>query len=494
MGINAQHIFAKNTGDGFSLPLRAEHFFIVCTLILMLLPLCAMPFAYTATTTENRELAEPPQLVSEQDGFNADFLKDAGAFFEDHFAFRNNMVDANAHLHAALGTSATDQVVVGRGGWLFYGGTLESYLGTAALSNRALRNIAHNLALLQGFAQSREAQFVFAVAPNKNSLYPSYMPGNYLASKQKSNWERLVPYLEEYNVNYVDLFSALQTDDVLYYQEDTHWNNKGALIGGNAILVSLGLDTISISDSAWIERNDYVGDLAKMLYPATQGTKPAYYASGYNDTNNSEALLWQWQNGESVEDEFSQTVSKQGAEDNTSGTLVMYRDSFANALIPYFATQFNQATFTKLVPYDAAAISIEEADYCIVERAERNLDYLAHNAPIMPAPAVKLSAELPEIDTENAQTTSLEVIVDGGYTVLSGELDPALAQEANRIYIEVPKDDGITRTYEASTISTEQSDYGFIVYLPGETYLSNKTVRVICINEQQDIGIKSFQL
>ena len=83
------------------------------------------------------------------------------------------------------------------------------YLGQSALTDRALDNIAHNLGIIRGYAESHGARFVFTIAPNKNTLYPGAMPYYYIRSTQPGNAERLKERLAEEGVRYVNLFEAL---------------------------------------------------------------------------------------------------------------------------------------------------------------------------------------------------------------------------------------------------------------------------------------------
>lgn len=40
--------------------------------------------------------------------------------------------------------------------------------------------------------------------------------------------DRLIPYLEGQGVSYLDLFAPFrETDEVLYYHTDSHWNMRG---------------------------------------------------------------------------------------------------------------------------------------------------------------------------------------------------------------------------------------------------------------------------
>ena len=44
---------------------------------------------------------------------------------------------------------------------------------------------------MQGYAASRGAQLLFVCAPNKNTIYPEYMPGQYRKTEQVSDLDRL---------------------------------------------------------------------------------------------------------------------------------------------------------------------------------------------------------------------------------------------------------------------------------------------------------------
>lgn len=518
--------------------------FLVVAFALMLIPSVGMVWAPTTSTTENRQLASEPQLCNDDGTFNVNILSDAGTYFEDHYALRNQMVSLNSSMHAALGTSSIDQVVVGRDGWLYYNGSLYDYLGMNQLSDRQLENIAHNLSLAQWYTQRNGATFVFTVAPNKNSLYPEYMPLYYAKSPEASNWERLKPYLDAYGVNYVDLFELFETADAsdpLYYQRDTHWNNEGALLAGNAILESLGHQTVSVADDAWTTRDDYTGDLAGMLYPANTPVEQGVYASGINDGEGLSGSEWTYTQGSAVTDNVVETRSATGAnaaagtdtatsddatdaDAATGGTLVMYRDSFGNALIPYFSCAFDNAYFSKLIPYDATQVDARQATCVVVERAERHLDYLATHPVIMTCPQVRMGDALPDADTSDAAGTTFTLSTDGSYIVASGILDSHAAGPGTRIYVELDRDDGTRTTFEAFDISTDStsanavadtadgqqttsvipaeateasatpvSDYAYQAYLPASALDGVHTVRILAGTSPTSVtSVKTF--
>jgi hypothetical protein len=442
--------------------------FAAAVFALLVVPTIGLAWAPTETTTENRTLTAFPALRGE-DGLNVNYLGDLGAWFEDHFAYRNEAVTANARLRADLfGVSATDEVVVGTDGWLYYGGTLNDFLGTAPLSDRALRNIAHNLFLMKMYADSQGARFAFTIAPNKNSLYPEHMPGYYRRSMAPSNVERLIPYLEEFEVAYIDLFDVLRhteppdDNDSLYLRRDTHWNNVGAYAAYVAITEALELAPAPIPE--WSTRGDVIGDLEAMLFPTGSSPESQYYVTGVDDGPGLTGPAWSYRNGATTVSAGTIQTRGQG-----EGRLLVYRDSFGNALLPYLATGTAEATFSKLVPYSADTIAEEGPGYVLVERAERHLNYLADNAPIMRSPTFPLDVTGAQTDAAASSNTTCIRDDSGPIPSLSGSIDPRLLTVDATVYVAVPKPDGTTPIYETFMVRTvDGSDNGYLAHIEPE--------------------------
>ena len=463
--VSAWDFAAAGTYVDASLPKPFAWVVVVLGLVAILLPSIGMAWAFTDSTSENRELAAAPSFVGEDGAPNISILSDAGTWFEDHFAYRNQMVAANAGLRAALGTSSTDQVVVGSDGWLYYGGTLPDYLGQSALSERALVNIAHNLKLAQDYVEGHGAQFLFVVAPNKNTLYAQNMPYYYLRFSGESNFERLKPYLDAEGVDYLELDLFFEQEPGIWYMKtDSHWDNRGALMATNEALRALGRDELEVGVESATARADFLGDLESMLKPSGPQLEENYYYAMYNDGENATGDLWHYQpeSEQDVTADWIQTESGAG-----EGSLLMFRDSFGNALVPFWSTVFESSAFSKLVPYNLPAMNQVKADAVVVERAERHLPYLAENPPIMVSPRVK-AAVLAGAQQADVQQTSLEAATDGPYLVLSGVVDRSALTADMRIYVSVTTAGGQEAVYDAfwtSAIADDGSseDGGYLV-------------------------------
>ena len=421
--------------------------YIIFCLALCLWPSAGLLFGGMEESSENRELAKWPVWKTEE-GWNQDILSDMGKYFEDHFAFRNEWATGYALLSGRVfGVSAQDNVIVGEDGWLYYKDSLADYQGTEQLSDRQLFAVARTLAMVQAYVKENGADFVFTVAPNKNSLYGERMTYYYRGFRAgENNLSRIVPYLEAERVNYVDLYSFLkEQDEVLYHARDSHWNNKGAALAADQLLSRLRKEHSSYDNREYSVRRDYTGDLDQMLYPAAVRLEDEIYYEP----------LPQYSYVEEVESNFEPRIHTRA--DGKEGSLVMYRDSFGNALLPYMAEAFGEAYFSRGVPYQLSDLFACEADTLVVERAERFLPDMAENAPVMPAPLVSgmddgdFRAEIPD----------LEIADQGVYTKVSGSLPAENLKTDARIYIRV---DGLL-TYEAFPVTRQDGGDGFTLYM-----------------------------
>lgn len=462
---------------------KGLYLFAVLFISLCLLPLVGMLWMPDTPSSDDDSRSPLPRWQAEDGSFSLAFFQDLGNYFEDHFAFRNIAIDLDAHLRAGmLQTSPTSQVIVGRDGWLFYGGTLDDYRGTKPLSAREIVNISHNLSLMQGYTNAMGAEFVLAIAPNKNSLYPTYMPYYYLRGDNPS-MQLLADSLDSAGVNYVDLFALFDSvDDELYYRTDTHWTSAGALLVTNALLDAGGIVPALPGEPLPGSIN---GDIERMLYPVSAGVEESpllstgswSYSGAWDYSGSSNSLAAVSLAAASVEDDVLTTTSDAG-----TGSLLMYRDSFANTLIPLLAPQFAEAEFTKMIPYNLTLIAQLKPDVVIIERAERHIGLFMESPPYMYAPSTAV-----QVGTTLAGESYVDWHLDGDFLVIEGYVDDACIDTNDQIYVSLAGTDAAAVSfvpffinYEAPSSSGSTSSYGFRLFLDaGSLTNSTYTIRIL---------------
>lgn len=440
-----------------------------------LVPSVLMPFGKSDGSAENRTFAEMPSVKTEEGKLNFGFFSEFETYFSEHFAFRQELVTLDGKIRAELmGTSSNEDVIVGKDGWLYYAPTADDFMNINTLSDRAINNINHNLALLSDYCKDQHANFIFTIAPNKNSIYPEYMPYNYVETDAPGNYEKFAEAYSDVedawiqamcssdsstvipeHFTFIDLKDALLEDKEnssmpIYHKTDTHWNNVGALAARNALL-SFSETTDGFFDFSWSSANDWSGDLAEMIYPSDVPLDVQHYISydfKYQYVGRFRGL---------------DDISIQTTCEYADGKLLMYRDSFGEAILPFMAESYGSAEFSRAVPYNTAGITEETT--VILEIVERNLGNLQKYAPVMSAPVY--SGELPEGAVSSHAVIKTE---DSGlYTHIYGELgDEFFNGDKARIFVTVGGE-----TYEAFNCFEDKllgregeiSDNGFSLYI-----------------------------
>ena len=312
------------------------------------------------------EGAEMPALVTDgriSDGFGDDFE----TWFSKRFAFRGKVVDFFASLKETVFKTGNDQVIVGEDGFLFFDDTMDSFLRENPLTDDEPADIAAALTNLNDYASERGAHLLFVCAPNKNTIYPEYMPARYRAvtSNAMSDLDRLYAYLDtNTEIDYLDLrpiLTAAKEEHLLYHKRDSHWNGYGAHIAYEAIMAHLSLPTPDFSVLPRTDITTHEGDLDRLLYPGTVK---------YDD-NTVFDYEGQYIYTSAFSTEMDMTITTRSA--GKAGTLLCFRDSFASAMLGDLAISFSSAQLERAIPYRLDLLNTVKANVVIVEIVERNL-------------------------------------------------------------------------------------------------------------------------
>ena len=361
-----------------------------------LVPLAGMIFTGgRVNDAEQRTPASFPEIVA--DGkLNLDFGSGFEDWFADRFALRSELADANGKAMLSIfGTSPEDSVVAGKDSWLFYADTVADYLREERLTDAELQRLVNSIKLESDYVRSIGGVYVFAAAPNKNSIYPEMMGPLFSQNEGNSLLERLNAALASEGVMICDLKQVLtdnKTSGQLYYTGDSHWNLYGSIFVRDALLEKIGSAAgINVSGDGRAketlsdgERED---DLLKMVRPG----EPKMFERFSND---SSAVNYKVKGRMASLDDMLIETSCEG----TPLRLLMFRDSFGRALIQPLANTFSEAVFTRGVPFDiygkAGLYDGELRTVVVREIVERNLTDLLKNAPVVPAPSVAEGSEV----------------------------------------------------------------------------------------------------
>jgi hypothetical protein len=168
-------------------------------------------------------------------------------FYNDHFTLRSQLIFWNNLLKLKLfGVSAVPKVLVGKHGWLFMDklvirpGTIDSFRSIHPFRTEELEQWKRLLEERKEWLAARGIFYLFIIAPNKNTIYPEFMPDCIRKVHPQSRMDQLVEYLEQNStVPFLDLRKVLinaKNKYPVYSRTDTHWNDYGAYIAYRKIM------------------------------------------------------------------------------------------------------------------------------------------------------------------------------------------------------------------------------------------------------------------
>ncbi len=294
---------------------------------------------------------------------NENFGDEFENYFSKSFAYRSKVVDAFSMLKLSVFSEGNEQVIVGKDDFLFFKDTLGDFLGNNKMTDEEINGAVQSLSNISDYAEENGAKFLFVVAPNKNSIYPEMMPSRYIMNTEARDIDRLYDALELCGVDYLDLREVLtkaKADKTVYHKRDTHWNAEGARIALEAIAFKMGFELPIFDDFSPTEVHNFKGDLDTLLFPERE----------MFDYNTEYDFSGQYVFTSAYSTPMDMTISSRGSGE---GKLLMFRDSFANALIPFAAASFSETKLERSVPYRVDLLSDYKADTVIILIAERNL-------------------------------------------------------------------------------------------------------------------------
>lgn len=330
------------------------------------------------TNYENRQKAAMPELSQ---ATYSSFPDAFAEYVEDRLPFRNELMTLNSAVEYYLfHRSTSDNVIIGKEGWLFYvnkgdGDPLACYQGTNLLSDDELAVMAENLVFWRDYLEERGMEFVFFIAPNKERIYSEYMPEEYGDPAEEYKVKQIVDYLRA-NTDlrvvypYEELMQAKKVvDEPIYYKTDSHWNEIGAYVGASALLKELGIDMPSITDECITieDPGKAEGDLAKMLYLSKpmKNVDSNYHVTGYDGHGVTNDAY-----------DFYGMISFSTTDAPDDRSLYMIRDSFTSAMALVLGSQFDTANMRHLDYYTNDDLWQCAPDVVVLEVVERNVDKL----------------------------------------------------------------------------------------------------------------------
>ena len=281
---------------------------------------------------------------------------------------------------------------------MFYEDTKEDFDGSSVLNGSIYKRAKEMLESSQAWAESHDMKFYIVIAPNKNTVYPDYMPEGYKMASYR-RYDQFVDLINDSGITAVDLRDAMSQSVQanpqmnLYYKYDTHWNNHAGYIAYETTMNMIRKD---FPKAVLHKRSEY-----QINYAETYMKDQAYYLGQYSyykdygpvytlksdktaSLVNFEprqgwgqfAFAYDCKTGK--DKGFSDKLywlQYRNAHNADAPNAYILRDSYSIAMIPFFKDSFNVSTYNWTFSLNSCKREILEydTDVIIAIIAERNL-------------------------------------------------------------------------------------------------------------------------
>lgn len=193
-------------------------------------------------------------------------------YINNVFGFRGAVLKAHSTYGKWIGAGGGERVLEGKDGALFTKDehAFEQSLGQLVRPD-VVAGTVNVAAMLNTYMHEHGGQFLMVVPPNSQTINFDQLP-SYAQRLRRSPTELdlLDADLKKRGIAYVDLRPLLteaRKTGPIYYKLDTHWNQRGAIMGFNAAMDALGHPELVIDAAKALRppQPRHTGDLVRIL-------------------------------------------------------------------------------------------------------------------------------------------------------------------------------------------------------------------------------------
>jgi hypothetical protein len=339
----------------------------------------------TISTIEKRSLKVKPSAPRSLSDIQI-FPQLFDEYYSDHFGLRDWLAGHYKLAKYKIGDSSSHEVTLGKDGWLFLGSLkstanndpIGDYRNINLYSQEELKQFAQYVMHTKNWLNEQGIEYIFVIAPNKHTIYSEYLPDYIQKNNDQSAMDQLLDHLKENtSVVAVDLREPLisaKEQHSVYYKTDTHWNHYGANIAQYKIMLAI--------------EELFPGSIHPELYQMQVTTKGGGDLAGFLGLNifeeeEPQPVFQDLCQPTTSPLDLSQSLSHAPTCESQSLSVLVFGDSFFDALEPYFSRKFKNATYlNKQLDYETLTkqVLLNNPDIVIEEIVERKLPYV----PVLP--------------------------------------------------------------------------------------------------------------
>lgn len=355
------------------------YIFCVAFTIIISIPFLGMFFHKTEVNSENRKIItfEEVKGLSQLNKYLLDNHALRELMSECYFSFFTNVLKENP---------APQLLVFGKNDWYYLvdnsTSVYDKILGVKTIDEGQLDRSCKVVCDIKKFCDSLGVDFYFVIAPNKESIYPEYLPlqPNHILREK----EYFIPHLQKNcSVNLLDLEESLLPEKdsmILYRRNDSHWNGYGGFLATIQILdfiETCSNISISFDESSYEIRKeplkDMEGDLVNLVKMKTPDEdfsiirkEPIDIETTIIERTKDTPLIIYTENKDRLE----------------GANAIILRDSFfGNILLP-FSHSIYKGTYITFSHFDKQMLLSEikkqgKTDFILFEVVERHIAFIS---------------------------------------------------------------------------------------------------------------------
>ena len=188
--------------------------------------------------TENRELAQKPELTAKAVG-NGSYAQQYQEYFNDQFVFRDSWIKLKTGFDRLLGKVEENGVYIGKSGYL-----IEKF-------DRPQQSVVNQtLKAMEKFQKSyKDIHHYVMIVPTASEILKDKLPALALTADQGSYIYQAYQTLTGAGLTTVDVESTFRknTEQQLYYKTDHHWTTSAAYLAFQKFAELAELDTSALT-------------------------------------------------------------------------------------------------------------------------------------------------------------------------------------------------------------------------------------------------------
>lgn len=253
---------------------RADALLVVVFALMIALPMFFSD-SKEISVSEKRQLARFKSPLLPNGRFDEQFQQNFSRWLSDHFACRDQLLEANAFLSRTLRypCQLSANTTGGRDGWFFdHIGipTMRNYHNLDAFPESQMAETTQRLKYLNEYCEKHGKKLYLLFLPEKFRVYGEYFPS---APKIRPDSESALALFVEYlrknapelkTVYPVDTLLKHKNECPLYFKTDIHWTEMGGFLGGQELLAAIRKDFPDLPETSFLEtkpRTCVYGDL-----------------------------------------------------------------------------------------------------------------------------------------------------------------------------------------------------------------------------------------